>query len=51
MTAEKSDTGTSRRTSYSKDISAEFNNKEVTLVGWIVSIRKQGGIFFIMFFH
>ena len=49
MTAEKSDTGTSRRTSYSKDISAEFNNKEVTLVGWIVSIRKQGGIFFIMF--
>ena len=49
MTVEKSNNGTVRRTSYSKDISVESDNKEVTLVGWIVSIRKQGGIFFIMF--
>ena len=50
MNADKNDQKKLIRTSYSKDISVDFDNKNITVVGWIVSIRKQGKIYFIMLY-
>ena len=41
MNADKNDLKKLIRTSYSKDISVDFDNKNITVVGLIVSIRKQ----------
>jgi aspartyl-tRNA synthetase len=37
-----------RRTHYSKDITPSNDGKEVTVFGWISSIRDQGGLVFII---
>lgn len=50
MKSEKSNSKKLTRTCYSKDISPDFDNKKVTIIGWLVSIRKQGGIYFIMLY-
>ena len=50
MNADKNDPKKFIRTSYSKDISLDFDNKNITVVGWIVSIRKQGKIYFVMLY-
>ncbi len=40
--------GTWRRTHYSIQITPDLDGKEVTVFGWVSSIRTQGGITFIM---
>ena len=50
MNADNKDQKKLIRTSYSKDITPDFDEKNITVVGWIVSIRKQGKIYFIMLY-
>ena len=50
MNADKNDQKKLIRTSYSKDISVDFDNKNITVIGWIVSMRKQGKIYFMMLY-
>lgn len=50
MNADKNDQKKFIRTFYSKDVSVDFDNKNITVVGWIVSIRKQGKIYFVMLY-
>ena len=37
-----------RRTAYSVDVTPNLQGKQVTIFGWIVSIRNQGGITFVI---
>lgn len=42
----KNDLGNSRRTHYSIDLNSSLDNKKVTIMGWVVSIREHGNITF-----
>lgn len=42
------DLGDWRKTHYSNEISPKLEGKEVTVFGWVSSIRKQGGLVFII---
>ncbi|HET8720150.1 MAG TPA: aspartate--tRNA(Asn) ligase [Candidatus Nitrosotenuis sp.] len=37
-----------RRTHYSADLSPQLENKEVTIMGWVLSVRGHGNIVFMM---
>jgi len=43
--------GDLRRTHYSKDLDSSKENSDVTVMGWIVSVRGHGNISFLTLFR